>query len=312
MSNFQTQLKRGAWAGIKSGWKSFVWMCEIVIPISFLTTLLQWTGWLRQLDFLLKPLMSLLNLPAEAALPTVSGMLINIYAVIAILTVVPFSLEQMTLIAIFNLIAHNLILEGIIQFRSGINVVKTTLIRIVTAFLTTFIVSRFLGNTNQRVTMPANFLVHTALSDVLKVWPIDIAALLLKIFGLIMAIMIILQISRSLGWIDRLFNPLKPVMRILGLPGQAALIFITGIIFGLLYGGAVIVDEGKKGTLTKEEVEQLHISLGINHSMVEDPVLFAMLGVNLFWLWVPRLIMAIIFVQASRLVRRFRDKFLHI
>ncbi len=89
------------------------------------------------------------------------------------------------------------------------------------------------------------------------------------------------------------------------------MMFVAGIIFGLLYGGAIIVEEGKKGTLTKEEVEHLHISLGINHAMVEDPALFAMLGVNLFWLWVPRLIMAIIVVQAYRFVKQLKNKLLH-
>ena len=91
----------------------------------------------------MQPAMSILNLPPEAALPLISGILINIYAVIAILDVVPFSVGQMTLIAIFTLVAHNMIIEGIIQHRSGINVIKVTLIRLITAALLVFIVSLF-------------------------------------------------------------------------------------------------------------------------------------------------------------------------
>jgi hypothetical protein len=41
MSNFKTQLKKGALAGVKKGWSSFVWLCKIVIPVSLLITLLQ-------------------------------------------------------------------------------------------------------------------------------------------------------------------------------------------------------------------------------------------------------------------------------
>ena len=103
MPDFQTQLKSGFFEGVKKGWSSFVWMCKIVIPLSFLVTLLQWTGWLNYLDFLLNPLTSLINLPPEAALPILAGMLINLYACIAIITVVPFSIGQMTLIAVFSL-----------------------------------------------------------------------------------------------------------------------------------------------------------------------------------------------------------------
>ena len=89
MSDYREQLKRGFFAGVRGGWRTFIWMSKIVIPISFLVTLLQWSGWLTYLNFLLVPLMKLLNLPPEAILPILSGIFINIYAVIAIISVVP-------------------------------------------------------------------------------------------------------------------------------------------------------------------------------------------------------------------------------
>lgn len=306
MTNHRAQFKTGLVAGLKTGWRSFVWMCEIVIPISFLVTLLQWSGWLDKIDFVLNPLMSFLHLPPQAALPIISGMLINIYAVIAVLTVLPFTVVQMTLIAIFTLICHNLIMEGIVQYRSGINVIKATLTRIVAAVLTVFVVSQFFGDTSHTIVMSSALPTHTPLLDIMTTWARDTGILLVKVFGIIMFIMILLEISRALGWIDRVLIVFKPMMRALGLSGRTAIMFVAGIIFGLLYGGAIIVAEGKKGTLTREEVEYLHVSLGINHAMIEDPALFAVLGVNIFWLWIPRLIMAIIAVQAYRGINYLR------
>jgi Fe2+ transport system protein B len=281
-------------------------MCEIVIPVSLLVTLLQWSGWLDKIDFALNPLMSFLNLPPEAALPIITGILINIYAVIAVVTVLPFTVAQMTLIAIFTLICHNLIMEGIVQYRSGINIVKATLTRIVAAVLTVFVVSQFFGDTSQSTVMSSALLTHTPPLEILKTWAIDTAILLSKVFGIIMFIMILLEISRALGWIDRVLKVFKPIMRVLGLADRTAIMFVAGIVFGLLYGGAIIVEEGKKGTLAREEVEYLHISLGINHAMIEDPALFAVLGINILWLWIPRLIMAIIAVQAYRAINYLR------
>jgi len=302
----KAQLKTGFIAGLKTGWHSFVWMCEIVIPVSFLVILLQWSGWLDKVDFVLNPLMSFLNLPPEAALPVISGMLINIYAVIAVVTVLPFTTAQITLIAIFTLICHNLIMEGIVQHRSGINVIKATLVRLGAAILTVFVVSQFFGDTSQGIVMSSALPTHTPLLDIMTTWARDTGILLLKVFGIIMFIMVLLEISRALGWIDRVLTVFKPMMRVLGLSGQTAIMFVAGIVFGLLYGGAIIVEEGKKGTLTREEVESLHIFLGINHAMIEDPALFAVLGVNILWLWIPRLIMAIIAVQAYRSIRYLR------
>jgi len=191
MSSFRTQSKRGFLAGVKKGWSSFVWMCKIIIPLSFLVTLLQWTGWLNYLDFFLNPLTSLINLPPEAALPIITGMLVNFYAAIAIIAALPFTLEQMTLIAVFTLIAHNLIAEGIIQHKSGLNVIKATLVRIAAAVLAVLIVSRFLGDTSQSIDVSASLAVNTPLLEILKDWGVDMVGLIIKIFGIIMTIMIL-------------------------------------------------------------------------------------------------------------------------
>ncbi len=308
MHSRRQTLKTASLAGVKAGWSSFVWMSEIVIPVSLAVTLLHWTGWLARLDIVLAPLMNALNLPPAAVLPIISGVLLNIYAVIAVLAVLPFTIAQMTLIAIFTLIAHNLIMEGIVQHRSGINVFKATLIRMAIAILTVFIVSRFFGDTSQSVVTPGTVTAQVPILQALETWGMDTLILLAKIFGIIMLIMIGLEISRSMGWIDRMLRAFRVVMRVFGLSSRTAMMFVAGIVFGLLYGGAVIVEESRKGTLTKEEVERLHISLGINHAMIEDPLLFAMLGVNLFWLWIPRLTVAILTVQGYVGIKYFAKR----
>ena len=302
MSQFQIQLKHGFCAGVKKGRNSFVWVMKIIIPIAFLVTLLHWSGWLYRVDFLLKPLMGLINLPAEAALPIIIGMLSGIYGVIAAIAVLPFTVEQMTLIAIFTLIAHSLIMEGVIQSKSGVSMVKATLLRIAAAALTVLIVSQFFDETTRGV-VTTDVIVRTPLVEVLKVWAVDMLVLAAKIFVIIMAIMIILESLASLGWIKYLLKPLKPFMRILGLSDRVTMGWVAAVVFGLMYGATVIIDQSKKGGLTKEELEHLHISIGINHSMVEDPALFMALGLNGFWLLVPRFIMAIIVVWVSQAVK---------
>ncbi|MFC2021561.1 nucleoside recognition domain-containing protein, partial [Chloroflexota bacterium] len=308
MSDFRTQAQRGVLTGVKKGWSSFVWMGKIIIPVSFLVALLQWSGWLSQLDFLLNPLMRLINLPPAAALPIITGMLVNLYAAIAVITVLPFTPEQMTLVAVFSLIAHNLIAEGIIQHKSGINVIKTTLFRVSAAVIAVLIVSQFLGDTSQSVIIPAGLTIQTPFLEVLKTWGMGMIALLIKIFGIIMVVMVLLESLNSLGWIDYLLRFFRPLMKVLGLSDRTATLWVTAAAFGLMYSGAVIVEETKKGILTREETERLHISAGINHAIVEDPALFLALGLNAFWLWVPKFIMAIVAVQTYRIINLVGNK----
>ena len=100
-------------------------------------------------------------------------------------------------------------------------------------------------------------------------------------------------------------------MRVLGLSERTTTMWVASTIFGLFYGGAVIVEEAKTTSLTKEELERLHIFAGINHAMVEDPALFAVLGLNAFWLWGPRLVMAIVVVHAYCTMKYLKNKLLY-
>ncbi|MDD5590522.1 MAG: hypothetical protein PHY18_01165 [Dehalococcoidales bacterium] len=296
--------------GARKGRKSFVWICKLLIPISFLAVIIQWSGWLYQVMPLLDPVMRMINLPGAAALPILSGMLIGPYTTIAMISVLPFSLGQMTLIAVFTMVAHSLIIESAIQHRSGIHAAKITLIRIGGAILAVLIVSQFFTNTAQDIVIPDAFTAAVPFIQVLKVWGIETGWLLAKIFGIVMAVMIGLESLKSLGWVENLIKIFRPVMHVLGLSRRAAMLWITAVLFGVLYGGAVIIEEAGRAGLSKGELEDLHISIGINHSMIEDPALYLALGLNAFWLWIPRLVIAIVAVQVFRVVRYLKGKYL--
>jgi hypothetical protein len=83
---------------------------------------------------------------------------------------------------------------------------------------------------------------------------------------------------------------------------------MTGVLFGLIYGSAVIMEEIREGLLTREEVEKLHLFIGINHSFIEDPIIFMAQGLRFFWLWVPRLAAAIISVHFLHFWQGYRKR----
>jgi len=60
-------LQEGLFAGIRGGWSGFVWMIKILVPISLLTALLAWSGWIEKGQFIIQPVMDWLSLPAVAA-----------------------------------------------------------------------------------------------------------------------------------------------------------------------------------------------------------------------------------------------------
>ncbi|MGD8529390.1 MAG: hypothetical protein PVG97_00325 [Syntrophobacterales bacterium] len=298
MDSLRSQLKEGFFIGIRRGWNGFVWMIKILVPISLLTGLLAWSGWIEKGQFIIQPVMDWLSLPAVAALPLMIGMLTGIYGGIAAMVVLPLTTEQMTLIAIFLLMAHNLIQEGVIQGKSGINPAKATVFRLVCATLTVMVVASFLKvNTTVPAAAVASEVIRQPFLLMLWNWAVTSSKLCLKIFFIIMTILTILEVLKKVGWIEHIVRLCRPVLKALGLSEKAGILWMTAALFGLAYGAAVIVEEANEGHLGKEELEALHLSIGINHSLIEDPALFLALGLSAFWLWIPRLITAIIAVR---------------
>jgi hypothetical protein len=253
--------------------------------------------------------MGFLGLPAVAALPIIIGGLTGIYGGIAAMAVLPFTLAEMTLLANFLLICHNLIQEGVIQAQSGLNPVRATLFRIAAAVVTVYAMTFFIqtdplaaAQAGAPGASPQAF--HVMVSG----WGLSMLELTVKIFFIIMTILTLLEIAKSMGWVLPIVKALSPFLRILGLSEKVGILWMTAVVFGLAYGGAVIVEEARQGHISKEELEELQLSVGINHSMVEDPFLFLTFGISAFWLWVPRLITAMAATRMLTLWVSFRQK----
>ena len=310
MQNIQRTVKQSLRSGVKKGLSGFIWMLKILIPISFLTALLEYSGWLYKIDFLLKPGMNLLDLPPVAALPLIAGMLTGIYGCIAAMAMLPLTIVQMTLIANFVLISHNLIQEGVIQGKSGLNPVRATLLRLTASIVTVTAISFFIKpDSAAPAPIGASVAVHPPMLIMLKSWFVAMLYLSFKIFVIIMVLMIILETMKSFNLIPHLVKILTPLLKTMGLDQRVGILWLTATVFGVAYGGAVIVEEAKEGNLTARELERLHFSIGINHSMVEDPALFLPLGLSAFWLWVPRLITAIMAVHLYDLYYKIKGMY---
>jgi NAD+ diphosphatase len=188
------------------------------------------------------------------------------------------------------------------HFRPGIQFLSCT--QLIMSAVTVAILARILGSeATVRVTDGGAVSNAVPFMLTLKIWCVEMLLLSVKIFVIIMVLMVILELMKQFDIIRHIVSPLTPVLKIMGLNQRVGMLWLTANIFGISYGAAVIVEEVKEGNLTHEELTKLHLSIGINHAMIEDPALFLPLGISPFWLWVPRLIMAIAAVHLFALWR---------
>jgi hypothetical protein len=298
MSLNRDLFKKGVISGLRKAWSGYFWILKILIPISLLTSLLKWTGVIYALDVILHPIMDFLSLPPTAAFPLLMGMLTGIYGGIAAMTALPFTVDQMTLIAIFMTMCHGLIQEGFIQWKTGLHFIPATLFRLITATLTVLAVAPFLQSSPEiSASAGASAQSMPSFITMVEAWGVAVFHLMWKILIIIMVILILLELLKVMGWIRYVAWVFSPILKMLGLSQRVAFLWIAGVVFGLSYSAAIIMEEVKEGHLTKQELQPLHLSIGIQHSVIEDPILFMALGINPFWLLVPRLITSMVTVR---------------
>ena len=120
--------------------------------------------------------------------------------------------------------------------------------------------------------------------------------------------MILIELMKAYEVIDVFVKLFEPFLKLMGLQRQAGFLWLTGALFGLAYGGAIIVEQSRELKLSAEEVEKLQLSIGINHAMIEDPLLFMPFVVSPLYVWLPRLAAAIVVVYLVSLWFKFKTK----
>jgi Fe2+ transport system protein B len=292
--------------GLVKGVRGYLWLLKVMLPVSLATALLDFSGWLNGLDFLLAPLMGLIGLPPLAALPILAALTAGIYACIAAMAALPLTPEQMTVVTVFVLIAHSLPQEAAIQARSGIGFLKSTGVRLGAALATSATVAWILQPDPAQSLSgghgPANMPV--AIAPFLLQWAADTAWLCIKIFVIIVSVMVLIELLKAWRLADRCVGVLAPLLRVMGLDRRAGLLWLTGALFGLGYGGAVIVEQAQELNLTADEIEKLQLSIGIHHAIIEDPLVFMPFVVSPVYVWLPRLAAAVAVVYLVALKHR--------
>jgi hypothetical protein len=117
----------------------------MMVPAYFLALLLERLGVIAELAEWAEPVMSLLGLPGEAAVPLVVGYVLNIYAAVGAMQALALSASQITVLAIAILIGHNLLVEGAVLQRAGMNGVAFGALRIVAGLAAAGVANLLMG-----------------------------------------------------------------------------------------------------------------------------------------------------------------------
>jgi hypothetical protein len=123
---------------------------------------------------------------------------------------------------------------------------------------------------------------------------IGLGGLLLKVFVIIMPLMVALEWVRTRHWFGGFIRNGENVFRPFGFLPPAMLSLITGLAFGIAYGAGVLISQSRSGELEARQIVLVSAFLGICHAIVEDTLLFAVIGGSAWIMVTARLLTALV------------------
>ena len=123
----------------------------------------------------------------------------------------------------------------------------------------------------------------------------------LMVVVIVTPIITLMELLRLYKLLDPLLNPLHRLFGWMRIRKESVVALFVGIIFGIAYGGGVLLEEKRSGALNRRDALVVGIFLSLSHALVEDTLIFVAIGAD----WVVVLMGRVLFTVVIMLILRF-------
>lgn len=99
-----------------------------------------------------------------------------------------------------------------------------------------------------------------------------------KLVVIVVPLVVIFEVLRYAKVFRHLGSRTEPAMRCLGLGRSAVLPLFTGIFLGIAYGAGIIIRSAAAGQMSRRELFLTGLFLATCHAVIEDVLIFVVLG----------------------------------
>lgn len=299
---------RTARAGAWYGFRAFLKLMLVVAPVYTAVTVLRYTPALQAFADFTAPFMRHFGLPGRAALALILGNVINLYAGLGAITALNLPVPQLTVLAVMLLLSHSQILESAVFFQIKAKWWLLWAIRLAVSLLAGWGLGHLLVRGPAETGAASAELARLARTEFTGFWPAaadwatGLWATAWKMCLVLVAIFIGLEFARRYGLLEKMLTAVNKVTRLFGLSREAGLPWLGGNVFGIVFGGGLIIETTRRHKLSPRQVTLVATFLALSHGLFEDTAIFVVLGANIFWITLPRIVLAVLVTWLLSLV----------
>ncbi|PKP16405.1 MAG: nucleoside recognition protein [Bacteroidetes bacterium HGW-Bacteroidetes-22] len=294
-------------SAIPRSWKTARWLLKITIPVSFVVFVLDFTGILGSVAGFTKPFFCIFGLPSQTALVLITSMLTNIYSVIAVISMLGLPVREATILAVMCLVSHGFLIETAVLRKTGSSGLRMLILRFLSSLACGVLLAAMLPEMPGFVRGSLTSEVQSFMEALIE-WFFLILRMTVKVLVLVTLLMVLQRLMEEFGLLTWLSRMLGYVLRLFGLAPEASLSWLVANVVGLAYGAVIILEEVEEGRLSKKEADLLNHHIAVSHSQLEDPILFYAIGLPIWWLIWPRVLVALIVVWLRRVENYLRTR----
>nr|WP_263324883.1 nucleoside recognition domain-containing protein [Neobacillus sp. Marseille-Q6967] len=285
-------VKKGIQVGFKTTWT----LGKVIFPVTLIVALLQYTPILPWVIDFISPMMKLLGLSGDAAIPLVLGNFLNLYAAIGAILTLDLTVKEVFILAVMLSFSHNLIVESTVAMKVGVKLWLVLVTRLGLAIVSAVVINLVWqggGESAQYGLIQPETEEVTGLGAIL--WAaIEKAGIgIFQLALIVIPLMIFIQILKDLQWLKKFSGTMSPITRSLGMHENTSTTMAAGLLFGLAYGAGVMIQAVEEDGVGKKDLTLAFIFLMACHAVVEDTLIFIPLGIPVWPLFLIRLGVAI-------------------
>ena len=267
-------IKKGLQVGLKTTWT----LGKVIFPVTLIVAILQYTPVLPWVIERIAPLMKLIGLSGDAAIPLVIGNFLNLYAAIGAILTLDFTVKEVFILAVMLSFSHNLIVESSVAMKVGIKLWLVLVTRLGLAFTSAIVINLVWqggGETAQYGLIQATSSEHVSGIGAILLTALEKAGLgILQLAMIVIPLMVVIQILKDLEWLKKFSKGMSPVTRSLGMNENTSTTMAAGLLFGLAYGAGVVIQAVEEDGVSKRDLTLAFLFLMACHAVVEDTLIF--------------------------------------